>query len=212
MCGRTACTDRCGGGRKPGQSATPCGPGASRRPYNASRRVRRKRSPAPHGRRYRYATSAVVRARYSFSAEQSSRRFPYRIREEQARRRCCSRGKAIAREARSRPVNAIVARPASRDCLPAKPIVPSRRSLLPRSSPTAVVAVCSAVDREQARARPWRQAALGLDVTVLNQRLPLRVVKRSPRRRQLGRCCVSSTSITWASSPPRSARAGEAAT
>ena len=33
MCGRTACTVRCGGGRKPDQSATPRGPGASRRPY-----------------------------------------------------------------------------------------------------------------------------------------------------------------------------------
>jgi hypothetical protein len=32
-CGRTACTVRCGGGRKPGQSASPRGPGASRRPY-----------------------------------------------------------------------------------------------------------------------------------------------------------------------------------
>jgi Reverse transcriptase (RNA-dependent DNA polymerase)/Group II intron, maturase-specific domain len=33
VCGRTACTVRCGGGRKPGQSARPCGPDASRRPY-----------------------------------------------------------------------------------------------------------------------------------------------------------------------------------
>jgi len=33
VCGRTACTVRCGGGRKPGQSARPRGPGASRRPY-----------------------------------------------------------------------------------------------------------------------------------------------------------------------------------
>ena len=33
VCGRTACTVRCGGGRKPGQSASPRGPGASRRPY-----------------------------------------------------------------------------------------------------------------------------------------------------------------------------------
>ena len=33
VCGRTACTVRCGGGRKPGQSARPCSPGASRRPY-----------------------------------------------------------------------------------------------------------------------------------------------------------------------------------
>jgi RNA-directed DNA polymerase len=36
VCGRTACTDRCGGGRKPDQSGqhVPRGPGASRRPYN----------------------------------------------------------------------------------------------------------------------------------------------------------------------------------
>ena len=42
MCGRTACTDRGGGGRKPGQSALPHGAGASRRPYIelATRRVR----------------------------------------------------------------------------------------------------------------------------------------------------------------------------
>src|SRR6266508_2022894 len=33
VCGRTACTDRGGGGRKPGQSAMPHGAGASRRPY-----------------------------------------------------------------------------------------------------------------------------------------------------------------------------------
>jgi len=33
VCGRTACTDRGGGGRKPGQSALPHGAGASRRPY-----------------------------------------------------------------------------------------------------------------------------------------------------------------------------------
>ena len=35
VCGRTACTDRCGGGRKPDQSGqhVPRGPGASRRPY-----------------------------------------------------------------------------------------------------------------------------------------------------------------------------------
>src|SRR6266511_4060175 len=41
VCGRTACTDRGGGGRKPGQSALPHGGGASRRPYiaHASRRV-----------------------------------------------------------------------------------------------------------------------------------------------------------------------------
>ena len=31
------------------------------------------------------------------------------------------------------------------------------------------------------------------DVTVLAQRLPLRLAKRSPRRRELGRCCNSST-------------------
>ena len=36
VCGRTACTDRGGGGRKPDQSGqhVPRGPGASRRPYN----------------------------------------------------------------------------------------------------------------------------------------------------------------------------------
>jgi len=41
VCGRTACTDRGGGGRKPGQSASPHGAGASRRPYIelGSRRV-----------------------------------------------------------------------------------------------------------------------------------------------------------------------------
>jgi hypothetical protein len=33
VCGRTACTVRCGGGRKPSQLATPRGSGASRRPY-----------------------------------------------------------------------------------------------------------------------------------------------------------------------------------
>ncbi len=32
------------------------------------------------------------------------------------------------------------------------------------------------------------------DVTVLGQRLPLRLAKRSPRRRELGRCCNSSFS------------------
>jgi putative transposase len=42
VCGRTACTVRGGGGRKPGQSALPRGAGASRRPYIelATRRVR----------------------------------------------------------------------------------------------------------------------------------------------------------------------------
>jgi hypothetical protein len=42
VCGRTACTDRGGGGRKPGQSALPHGAGASRRPYIelGTRRVR----------------------------------------------------------------------------------------------------------------------------------------------------------------------------
>src|SRR6266511_2573333 len=41
VCGRTACTDRGGGGRKPGQSAMPHGAGASRRPYIslATRRI-----------------------------------------------------------------------------------------------------------------------------------------------------------------------------
>jgi len=41
VCGRTACTVRGGGGRKPGQSALPRGAGASRRPYIelGSRRV-----------------------------------------------------------------------------------------------------------------------------------------------------------------------------
>jgi putative transposase len=41
VCGRTACTVRGGGGRKPGQSALPRGTGASRRPYieHATRRV-----------------------------------------------------------------------------------------------------------------------------------------------------------------------------
>jgi putative transposase len=33
VCGRTACTDRGGGGRKPAQAAQPHGAGASRRPY-----------------------------------------------------------------------------------------------------------------------------------------------------------------------------------
>jgi len=39
VCGRTACTDRCGGERKPDQSGqdVPRGPGASRRPYNTDR-------------------------------------------------------------------------------------------------------------------------------------------------------------------------------
>ena len=38
MCGRTACTHRCGGERKPDQSGqdVPRGPGASRRPYNTA--------------------------------------------------------------------------------------------------------------------------------------------------------------------------------
>ena len=42
----------------------------------------------------------------------------------------------------------IVAVPDPRDRVPSKPIVPSRPSELPGSSPTAVVAVCSAVDLE----------------------------------------------------------------
>jgi hypothetical protein len=37
VCERTACTVRGGGGRKPGQSATPRSPGASRRPYRHRR-------------------------------------------------------------------------------------------------------------------------------------------------------------------------------
>jgi hypothetical protein len=62
VCGRTTCTVRCGGERKPDQSGqhAPRGPGASRRPYNASRRVGRKRSPAQHDRRYRNATKPVT--------------------------------------------------------------------------------------------------------------------------------------------------------
>ena len=40
----------------------------------------------------------------------------------------------------------------------------------------------------------------GTDVTVLDQRLPLRLVKRQPRRRQLWRCCNSSgPAARWAS-------------
>ena len=54
VCGRTACTVRCGGGRKPGQSATPCGPGASRRPYRdpiATRYLHPRHSATTRGRR-----------------------------------------------------------------------------------------------------------------------------------------------------------------
>jgi hypothetical protein len=39
-----------------------------------------------------------------------------------------------------------------------------------------------------------RHAVPRTDVTVLGQRLPLRLAKRSPRRRELGRCRNSSTS------------------
>src|SRR6516225_9115821 len=54
VCGKIACTVRCGGGRKPGQSARPCGPGASRRPYRdpmlGSRSLStRSSTPAIHG-------------------------------------------------------------------------------------------------------------------------------------------------------------------
>ena len=46
----------------------------------------------------------------------------------------------------------------------------------------------------------YRQAVPRTDVTVLGQRLPLRLAKRSLRRRQLGRCCNSSDPL--ASSMP----------
>ena len=41
VCGKIECTFDVGGGTKPGQSARPCGPGASRRPYRD-----RERTPA----------------------------------------------------------------------------------------------------------------------------------------------------------------------
>jgi len=82
---------------------------------------------------------------------------------------------------------------ARHDCSASKPIVPSRPSWLPSSSPTAVVAVCWAVDLKLSTdAAVHRHAVPRTDVTVLDQRLPLRLAKRSPRGRELGRCRCSS--------------------
>jgi hypothetical protein len=54
------------------------------------------------------------------------------------------------------------------------------------------------VDLEQARTRPCTGMQVPrTDVTVLDQRLPLRLAKRSPRRRELGRCRNSSVSTLW---------------
>jgi hypothetical protein len=56
-----------------------------------------------------------------------------------------------------------------------------------------------------------RHAVLRTDVTVLDQRLPLRLANRSPRRRELGRCRNSSEAGTRPTVPSASGRTGKAA-
>ena len=97
--------------------------------------------------------------------------------------------------ARSHSVKRSPRSPLSHDRSPSKPIVPSRPSWLPRLEPDG--------SRSRLRSRRFRastdvavrtHAVPRTDVTVLDQRLPLRLAKRSPRRRELGRWCNSSRS------------------
>ncbi len=82
--------------------------------------------------------------------------------------------------------------PRGLDSCPSKPIVPSRPSSLPSSSPAAVVAFASRRSRASTDVDVHRRAVPRPDVTPLDQRLPLRVAKRSPGQREVGRCRNSS--------------------
>ena len=91
---------------------------------------------------------------------------------------------------------------AHRDRVPSKPIVPPRPSWLPSSSPDG--------GRSRLLSRRSRASTDGVvlghavprtDVTVLDQRLSLRLAKRSPRRRELWRCRCSSGPAVSSRSP-----------
>ena len=76
---------------------------------------------------------------------------------------------------------------------PSKPIVPSRPSSLPRFKPAGGRSCLLSHRLSSQHGRGvHRHAVPRTDVTVLGQRLPLRLAKRSLRRRQLG-CCRNSS-------------------